>query len=758
MNRIFIISIALLTLSNIAWGQMKPGKHFSPFVDSLMSEMTLEERIGQLNLVTQGGAVTGSVISEDVEQKIKNGQVGGIFGSRSASKMRNIQELAVKDSRLGIPLLTAMDVIHGHQTIFPIPLGMSCTWDPELIKETARTASREATADGIMWNFSPMVDVSRDPRWGRIAESSGEDPFLGSKIAAAMVEGYQQEDLTDPTTMLACVKHYAAYGAPEGGRDYGTVDMSRVRLHNEYLPPFKAAIDAGVGTIMTSFNVVDYVPASANKYLYQTVLRDDWGFEGFVVTDYTSINEMIAHGLGDLQKVSALALQAGIDMDMVGEGFVGTLKKSLEEGLVTEAQIDLACQRILIAKERLGLFEDPYRYFDESRAAKEILSEKNRAFSREVAGKSAVLLKNEKNVLPLSKSAKIGLIGPLADNQRNMLGTWSVSGDYTKSITVRKGMESLLGDGGSISHAKGANISDDPIFAKRVNAFGQEIVIDQRTPEEMIAEAVEIANTSDVVVAVMGEAADMSGEASSMAYIGLQPSQMRLLKALKETGKPIVLVLFNGRPMTLTWEEEHIDAILDVWHPGTEAGNAIADVLFGDVNPSGKLTTSFPVAVGQIPVYHSMLNTGRPYDGGDSPKFKSNYLDIPNEPLYPFGYGLSYTQFEYGKPSLSNTKIAKGGKVTLSVTVKNTGNRAGSEIVQMYIRDVVGSISRPLKELKGFEKIMLKPGEEKSVRFVIDESLLQFCNSDLEWVVEPGQFQVFVGPNSRDVQMLSFEY
>ncbi|MCB0572240.1 MAG: beta-glucosidase BglX [Phaeodactylibacter sp.] len=731
---------------------------YSLFIDSLMSQMTLDEKIGQLNLVTQGGAVTGTVISKDVEQKIRDGQVGGIFSSRSAAKMRGIQEIAVKESRLGIPLLTGMDVIHGHQTIFPIPLGMSCTWDPELIGQTARTAAREATADGIMWNFSPMVDISRDPRWGRIAESSGEDPFLGSRIAAAMVRGYQQDDLAGPTTMMACVKHYAAYGAAEGGRDYATVDMSRVRLLNEYLPPYKAAVDAGVGSVMTSFNVVDYVPATANKYLYQTILRDTWGFDGFVVTDYTAINEMIAHGMGDLQTVSALALQAGVDMDMVGEGFVSTLKKSLAEGLVTQAQIDHACQRILVAKERLGLFDDPYRYFDESRAPKEILSAENRAFAREVAGKSAVLLKNQGDVLPLSKSAKIALVGPLADNQRNMLGTWSVSGDYTLSITVRKGMESMLGSGGSIRYAKGANISDDPEFAKRVNAFGDEIVIDERSPEVMIAEAVGIARASDVIVAVMGEAADMSGEASSMAHIGLQPSQVRLLKALKETGKPIVLVLFNGRPMALTWEDENMDAILDVWHPGTEAGNAIADVLFGDVNPSGKLTTSFPVAVGQIPVYHSMLNTGRPYDGGDSPKFKSNYLDIPNEPLYPFGYGLSYTKFEYGKPTLSHTEMGKGGKATLSVSVKNTGSRTGSETVQLYIRDVVGSISRPVKELKGFEKITLKPGEQRTIRFAIDEQLLQFCNGNLEWVVEPGEFQVFVGPNSRDVQMLSFMY
>ncbi|MCB0586585.1 MAG: beta-glucosidase BglX [Phaeodactylibacter sp.] len=734
------------------------GESYSLFVDSLMSEMTLEEKIGQLNLVTQGGAVTGSVISKDVEQKIRDGNVGGIFGSRSASKMRKIQEIAVNESRRGIPLLTGMDVIHGHQTIFPIPLGMSCTWDPELIGETARTAAREATADGIMWNFSPMVDICRDPRWGRIAESSGEDPFLGSRIAAAMVRGYQQDDLADPTTMLACVKHFAAYGAPEGGRDYATVDMSRVRLHNEYLPPYKAAVDAGVGSVMTAFNVVDYVPASANEYLFQTVLRDKWGFDGFVVTDYTAVEELADHGLGNLQEVSALALKAGIDMDMVSEGLVGTLKKSLEEGKVTEAMIDHACQRILIAKERLGLFEDPYRYFDESRAPKEILSEKNRAFSREVAGKSAVLLKNEGNVLPLSKSAKIALIGPLADSRRNMMGTWSVSGDHSKSVTVREGLEALLGKEGSIRYAKGANISDDPEFARRVNTFGEEIVIDKRSPEEMIAEAVEIARSSDVIAAVMGEAADMSGESSSMAHIGLQPSQVRLLKALKETGKPIVLVLFNGRPMTLPWEDENMDAILEVWHPGIEAGYAVADLLFGDVNPSGKLTASFPVAVGQIPVYHSMLNTGRPYNGEENRKFLSNYLDIPNEPLYPFGYGLSYTQFEYGKPALSHTEMTKGGKVTLSVTVKNTGKRAGSEIVQLYIRDVVGSISRPVKELKGFKKIMLEPGEEKMVRFPIDESLLQFCNSELEWVVEPGEFRAFVGPNSRDVQGLSFEY
>lgn len=734
------------------------GEAYSLFVDSLMREMTLEEKIGQLNLVNPGGPVTGAVISSNVEEKIRGGQVGAIFASKnSVARLRRIQELAVNETRLGIPLITAMDVIHGHQTIFPIPLAMSCTWDPALVGRVARTSALEATADGVMWNFSPMVDIARDPRWGRIAESFGEDPFLASQYSASMVRGYQQQDFADPTTMLACVKHFAAYGASEGGRDYGTVDMSRVRLHNEYLPPYRAAVEAGVGTIMTSFNVVDYVPATANEYLLREVLRDRWGFEGFVVTDYTTINELIPHGLGDLREVSAQALRAGVDMDMIGEGYLKTLPRSLEEGRISEAQIDRACRRILIAKERLGLFDDPYRYFDESRAEEEILTADNQAFSRRVATQSAVLLKNDNDLLPLSKSARIALVGPLADSRRNMMGTWSVSGDHSLSVTVLEGLQAQLAEDGVIRYAKGANISDDSVFAQKVNAFGPEIVIDERSSEQMIEEALAMAEASDVIVAVMGEAADMAGESSSMAFIDLQPSQRRLLEALKETGKPIILVLFNGRPMTLVWENDNMDAILDVWHPGMEAGHAVADLLFGEVNPSGKLTTSFPVAVGQIPVYHSMLNGGRP-NLDQWTKFRSNYLDIPNEPLYPFGYGLSYTSFEYGSPSLTGTEMTEGGKVTLSVAVKNTGDRSGSEIVQMYIRDVVGSISRPVLELKGFEKITLEPGEERTVRFPIDASLLEFCNGNLEWVVEPGEFQVFVGPNSRDVQMLSFEY
>jgi beta-glucosidase len=724
-------------------------------VAALMTKMTIEEKIGQLNLITPGGTVTGEIVSKGVESKMKSGQVGGIFGIRGAAKARQAQEMAVKNSRLGIPLLVGMDVIHGHQTIFPIPLGMSCTWDMELIEQSARIAAREATADGIMWAFSPMVDIARDPRWGRIAESAGEDPYLGGKIAAAMVRGYQGKDLSDPTTLMACVKHFALYGASEGGRDYNTVDMSKLRMFNEYLPPYHAAVKAGVGSVMTSFNVVDYVPASASKFLYKDVLRNRWKFNGLVVTDYTSIMEMQEHGLGDMQEVSRQSIKADIDMDMVSEGYLNTLKKSLGEGKVTQSDIDEACIRILMAKERLGILDDPYKYFDEKRAATEIMSAENRAFARKAAAASFVLLKNDNNILPLKKDTRIALVGPLADSRRNMLGTWSVSGDHDKAVTVIEGIKSLTSDLQNIIYAKGANISDDKEFAKRVNVFGEEITIDQRSPDEMIREAIEAAQKSDVIVAVMGEAADMSGESSSMTNIQLQPSQQRLLAALKATGKPIVMVLYNGRPMVITEELKNMNAILEVWCGGTEGGNAVADVLFGDVNPGGKLTTSFPVNVGQIPVYHSVLNTGRP-NLQHAPKFRTNYLDAPNEPLLPFGYGLSYTTFDYTAPVISATKLSKGKTINVSVTVKNTGKMAGHEVVQMYIRDVVGSISRPVKELKGFQKIFLLPGQSKIVTFTIDEELLKFYNEALEYTSEPGEFQVMIGTNSRDVQMVSF--
>jgi beta-glucosidase len=727
------------------------------FIHNLMKKMTLEEKIGQLNLVTPGGAVTGAVVSKDVDDKIRKGQVGGLFGITGPDKIRRAQEIAVNNSRLHIPLLFGLDVIHGHRTIFPIPLGLSSSWDTAMIKKSARIAANEATADGLNWVYSPMVDIARDPRWGRIAEGSGEDPFLGSQIAQVMVEGYQGSDLSKDTTVMACVKHFALYGAAEAGRDYNTVDMSKVKMYNEYLPPYKAAVDAGVGSIMTSFNTIDGIPATANKWLLTDLLRKQWGFKGLVVTDYTSISEMVNHGMGDDKKVAELALNAGVDMDMVSEDILKYAAQLVKEGKVSAKTIDDACTRILEAKYKLGLFDDPYRYCTDQRAKTELMSQANLEEARKIAARSFVLLKNDKQVLPLKKSGTIALIGPLADSKRNMLGTWSVSGDPEKSVTIMQGIKNIAGNDVNILYAKGANISDDAEFIKRVNVFGEEITVDKKSPEEMLNEAVETANKADVVVAVLGEAADMTGESSSMTHIGLQESQENLLKALVKTGKPIVLVLMNGRPMTLTWEDAHVNGILDVWFGGTEAGNAVADVLFGNYNPSGKLTVTFPRNVGQIPIYYNHLNTGRPFHPGDSPKFKSDYLDASNDPLYPFGYGLSYTIFSYSDISLSNKTVNPNGKITATVTVTNTGTVTGKETVQLYIRDMVGSIVRPVKELKGFQQVTLAPGESKKVSFTISVSDLKFYNSDLKYVYEPGNFKVFIGTNSRDVKEADFQ-
>jgi beta-glucosidase len=727
------------------------------FINNLMKKMTMEEKIGQLNLVTPGGTVTGAVVSKDVDDKIRKGQVGGLFGITGPDKIRRAQEIAVNNSRLHIPLLFGLDVIHGHRTIFPIPLGLSSSWDTAMIKKSARIAANEATADALNWVYSPMVDIARDPRWGRIAEGSGEDPFLGSQIAKVMVEGYQGNDLSEDTTVMACVKHFALYGAAEAGRDYNTVDMSKVKMYNEYLPPYKAAVDAGVGSIMTSFNTIDGIPATANKWLLTDLLRKQWGFKGFVVTDYTSISEMVNHGMGNDKKVAELALNAGVDMDMVSEDILKYAAQLVKEGKVSAKTIDDACRRILEAKYKLGLFDDPYRYCNDQRAKTELMSQANLEEARKIAARSFVLLKNDNHVLPLKKSGTIALIGPLADSKRNMLGTWSVSGDPEKSITIMQGIKNVAGNDVNILYAKGANISDDTEFIKRVNVFGEEITVDKKTPEEMINEAVETANKADVVVAVLGEAADMTGESSSMTHIGLQESQENLLKALVKTGKPIVFVLMNGRPMTLTWEDAHVNGILDVWFAGTEAGNAVADVLFGNYNPSGKLTVTFPRNVGQIPIYYNHLNTGRPFHPGDSPKFKSDYLDASNDPLYPFGYGLSYTTFSYSDISLSNKNLNPNGKITATVTVTNTGTVAGKETVQLYIRDMVGSIARPVKELKGFQQITLAPGESKKVSFTISVSDLKFYNSDLKYVYEPGNFKVFIGTNSRDVKEADFQ-
>jgi beta-glucosidase len=747
MRKLFIAWFMLLAIATMHAQDTK----MNTFISNLMSKMTVDEKIGQLNLVTPGGAVTGSVVSKDVDEKIRQGNVGGLFGITGPDKVRQAQDIAMKNSKLHIPLIFGLDVIHGHKTIFPIPLGLSCTWDTAMIKKSARIAATEASADGLDWVFSPMVDIARDPRWGRVAEGAGEDPYLGSAIAAAMVRGYQGTDLTKNDAVMACVKHFALYGAADAGREYNTVDMSRIKMYQYYLPPYKAALDAGIGSVMSSFNEIDGIPATGNKWLLTDLLRNEWKFKGFVVSDYTSLSEMQAHGMGDLKTVSALALNAGLDMDMVSEGFLNTLKQSLKEGKVTERQIDKACRLVLEAKYKLGLFSDPYRRMSNERASKEILSDDHRKFAREIAAHSFVLLKNNEHILPLKKSGTIALIGPLASNHRNMLGTWSVSGDPEKSVSVMEGIKNVAGSDVNIIYAKGANISDDSMLIKNTNVFGPEIEPETRTPEAMLSEAVAAAEKSDIIVAVLGEAADMTGESSSRADISIPESQENLLKALAKTGRPLVLVLFNGRPLTLTWENQHVQAILDAWFGGTEAGNAIADVLFGNYNPSGKLSMSFPVSVGQIPVYYNAKNTGRPYNGEGGPKFKSDYLDIPNEPLYPFGYGLSYTVFSYAGLSLSPAQISPNHPVQVKLTVTNTGNYDGEETVQLYIRDPVASVTQPVKELKKFQKLWLKKGESKEVNFTLTTDDLRFVGSSLRWIYEPGEFRVFVGGNSRDV-------
>jgi beta-glucosidase len=728
------------------------------FVAELLSKMTLGEKLGQLNLPTSGDITTGQANSSDVAKKIEEGKVGGLFNIKSVQKIKEVQRIAVEKSRLKIPLIFGMDVIHGYETTFPIPLGLSCTWDMKLIERSAQIAAQEASADGINWTFSPMVDISRDPRWGRISEGSGEDPFLGSQIAKAMVNGYQQHDLSKNNTILACVKHFALYGAPEAGRDYNTVDMSHIRMYNDYFPPYKAAVDAGAGSVMASFNEIDGIPATGNKWLMTDVLRKQWGFKGFVVTDFTGIPEMIAHGMGDLQAVSALSLNAGVEMDMVGEGFLTTLKKSLDEKKVTIEQINNAVTLILNAKYDLGLFEDPYKYCDEKRAKTEIFTVSSRDEARKIAAQSLVLLKNQNQLLPLKKSGTIALIGPLADAKNNMSGTWSVATNGEKCISLLAGIQEVAGNSTKVLYAKGSNLDYDETFETNATMFGKTLNRDKRSKEEMLAEALKVANQADVIVAALGESAEMSGESSSRTNLEIPQAQKDLLNALLKTGKPLVLVLFDGRPLILNDENATVPAILNVWFAGSEAGYSIADVLFGDVNPSGKLTTTFPRSVGQLPIYYAHKNTGRPLSNteGKFEKFRSNYLDERNEPLFPFGYGLSYTKFEYSNVKISSDTMNSNGKVNISVDLANTGNFDGKETVQLYIRDVVGSVTRPVRELKGFQKIALKKGEKQTVTFEISVEDLKFYNSDLQFVAEPGQFEVFVGGNSNADNKVSF--
>ncbi|HAO08396.1 MAG TPA: beta-glucosidase BglX [Chryseobacterium sp.] len=727
------------------------------FVDNLLSKMTLDEKIGQLNLPSSGDFTTGLAKSSDIGKKIEQGLVGGLFNIKGADKIRAVQKVAVENSRLKIPLIFGMDVIHGYETTFPIPLGLAASWDMNLVQQSARVAAKEAASDGINWTFSPMVDISREPRWGRVSEGSGEDPYLGSEIAKNMVYGYQGKDLANGTNILACVKHFALYGAGEAGRDYNTVDMSHVRMFNEYFPPYKAAVDAGVASVMASFNEVDGVPATGNRWLQTEVLRNKWNFKGFVVTDYTGINEMVDHGMGNLQEVSALALKAGIDMDMVGEGFLTTLKKSLAEGKITQAEIDMAAKRILEAKYDLGLFSDPYKFGDAKLAAKEVYNMENRNIARNVAAQSMVLMKNDNQVLPLKKSGTVAVIGPLVNNSLNMAGTWSVAAKHEKAVNLMQGLQENFGKEVKFISAKGANIDYDAKLEDIYAAHGKKTDRDNRSKEALLKEAVDVANKSDVIVLAIGESAEMSGESSSRTEITIPQSQVDLLNELKKTGKPIAVVLFTGRPLALTNIKDTPDAILNVWFAGSEAGNAISDVLFGKVNPSGKLPMTFPRSLGQVPIYYNAKNTGRPLDQKlvdkcEYQRFRSNYMDECNTPLYPFGYGLSYTKFNYSDVTISNANPKGNQTIQASVTVTNTGNYDGAEVVQLYIRDMVGSITRPVKELKGFQKVMLKKGESKKVTFDITPENLKFYNGDLKYDWEPGEFDIMIGTNSSDVK------
>ena len=723
-------------------------------VDSLMNVMTLDEKIGQLNLPAGGNIVTGEVQHVEITELIDNGKIGGFFNVKGLKNIMELQRRAVEKSPHGIPLLVGADVVHGYETIFPIPLALSSSWNPEAVEKMARISAIEATADGVNWNFSPMVDICTDPRWGRIAEGAGEDSYLGSELAKAYVRGYQGSDLKAPTTLLACVKHFALYGGAEAGRDYAPVDMSRVKMFNYYLNPFKAAVDAGCGSVMTSFNLVNGTHATADDWLINGVLRSKWEFDGLTVTDYNSLPEVATMGTSDWFDAGAKALKAGTDMDMVSAFFINHLKDALRRGLITEVDIDMACRRVLETKEKLGLFDDPYRYC--RRSASEIFTDEHRATAREIAAQTFVLLKNDGSVLPLKRTGKIALIGPLAAAGNNMCGTWSVHARPEKHSSLLDAMRRATKGSADVLYARGSNIYGDSLM--QANAVGTRQIEWCEDGELMMSEAIETARQADVIVAALGESADMSGESASRAEITIPDVQRELLWKLSELGKPVVLVLFTGRPLVLDRESKQISAILNVWFGGSEAADAITDVLFGDKSPCGKLTATFPLSVGQIPVYYNQLPSSHPDpQPGVFNRYSSNYIDIPNEPLYPFGYGLSYTTFRYGEPVISKSEIERGEKLTVSVPVTNTGGRDGVETVQLYIHDIVADIARPRKELKGFRRVGIKPGETVKVDFELTTEDLKYYNRNLEYKYDPGDFEVMVGPDSSNLQVLKFK-
>jgi len=704
------------------------------FIDSLVNLMTLDEKIGQMTLLTSDWDKTGPTMRANYKDDIRTGKVGNIFNAFTAEYNRSLQEIAVNETRLHIPLLFGYDVIHGHRTIFPIPLGESCSWDLDMTEHDERIAATEASAEGINWTFAPMVDIARDPRWGRITEGAGEDTYLGVQIAKARVKGFQGKSLGDTNTVVACAKHFAAYGAVQSGRDYSTVDISEQTLRDVYLPPFKACVDVGVGTFMTSFNEINGVPSSGNPFLLTKILRDEWGFKGFVVTDYTSINEMVPHGFAaDEKQAGEEALNAGVDMDMQGSVYYNYLKQSLSEGKVTQAEIDSAVKRILRIKYDLGLFADPYRYCSVTREKNSVMTQANLDAARDAARKSCVLLKNDKSILPLKNETSIALIGPLANDNVDMIGSWSAAGDGKKAVSLLDGIKARAGT--KAIYTKGCNINDDTT--------------------KYFSSAIAAAKKADVVVLVLGESKEMSGEASSRSDISLPGVQQQLFDEMVKTGKPVVVVLMNGRPLTIPDLDQKATAILEAWFGGTEAGNGVTDVLYGDYNPSGKLTTTFPRSVGQIPLYYNQKNTGRPFDANN--KYTSKYLDIPNSPLYPFGYGLSYTTFSYTYLKIDKPVFHFNDSLHITVTVANTGNRDGEEVVQLYTHDLVGSLTRPVRELKGFRKIFLKAGESKSIMFTLTADDLAFTNAQMIHQAEPGKFEVYVGGNSASGLKGEFE-
>lgn len=749
MNVYMRITLLTIMLSAMCLNMQAQTGDMNVFVSQLMSRMTLEEKLGQLNLAPASDEiVTGGAVNTEVGQRIANGQLGGVFNLKGVSKIKALQDIAVKKSRLGIPLIVGMDVIHGYETIFPIPLALACSWDLEAIEEMARISAREASADGINWVYSPMVDICVDARWGRMAEGAGEDPFLGAEVAKAYVRGYQGDSYT-PDRVMACVKHYALYGAAEAGRDYNTVDMSRLRMYNQYFPPYKAAAEAGAGSYMSSFNIVDGQHATANRWLLTDVLRNQWKFDGFVVTDYGSIGEMTTWGFGNLKSNSAKALKAGTDMDMCSNGFINTLAASLQDGAVTMDEIDQACRRVLEAKWKLGLFDNPYRHLDAKRRAKDIFTKEHRAAARKMAAETFVLLKNQDELLPLTMDKTIALIGPLANDRANLAGTWCVAYTPERYATVKESLEQRLPKG-RLLYAQGCNLTRDEALQKAAE-FGK--TIPRVDAVRAKAEALAVAQKADVIVCAMGECADFSGESSSRATLEMPDEQRELLAELVKLGKPVVLLHFSGRPTVLTWEQEHVDAIMNVWFAGSEAGDAIADVLFGKVAPSGRLTVTMPQSIGQVPLYYNHLNTGRPVPEGanDYRKYQSNYLELRNDPLYPFGYGLTYTSFSYSDLSLSSAEMAFDGSIEASVTVTNAGKRDGDEIVQLYIHQQAASVARPVKELKGFRRIHLKAGEKRKVTFRIGREQLQYYDAEGNSVLEPGVFDVMIGSDSRRV-------